>query len=201
MIQNLFPIQIWKSSFPGDIEAQKRLILPEIQEILDKTKFSNQNSMRNDGLCSYNVCRNLNEKIEMQEIYEFVYNEIKKYWEQLNYSKKGFEILENWVNKYPPNSYIDAHNHAPIALSASFYLQKPKNSGGISFEHPLSTLLKHQPFDFKQLETYGNWFHSTIDIEEGDLVIFPSFLTHKTEINYSMSDRYIIGFNIASKKL
>lgn len=199
MIKNIFPVPIWKSRFPGNIQEQKNKILPQINEILAETKDFNLPVMKNNGLCSYNVCNHLDERIDISDVYDFVYAQVDKFWKELGYSKKGFYIKESWINRYPPNAYIETHNHAPMALSASFYLQKPEKSGEILFENPISTLLKYQPYEFSEISNYVNWFHESISVEEGDLVIFPNYLDHKTEINKSGSDRFIIGFNIVGK--
>lgn len=196
MIENIFPIKIYKSRFHGNLQIIKNNIISQVEDILKLTEQNNQGYMRKDGLCSYNVCRNLRYQVDIEEIYAFVETELEKYWKELGYLDKGFKIIENWINRYPPGSYIEAHNHAPIALSASFYLQKPEGSGEIIFENPLSTLLKYQPYEFSNIDHYDKWFDRPVSIQEGDLVIFPSYLNHKTEINRSALDRYIIGFNI-----
>ena len=36
----------------------------------------------------------------------------------------------------------------------------------------------------------------SIDIDEGDLLLFPSYLPHKVGINQSGEDRMVISFNV-----
>jgi uncharacterized protein (TIGR02466 family) len=200
MIDHIFPTKIFKSKYTGDLKKLQESIIPALTPIFNRTKENNQGSMRYDGLCSYNVCRDLQEHVDLLDLTDFVNTEISKFWEELNFSKDGPNVFQIWANRYPPGSYIDAHNHSPITLTASFYLKKPDNSGEIVFENPLSTLLKHQPTrELNNLDSYHTMFDTTINVEEGELVIFPGWLTHKTQENKSNEDRIIIGFNVVAK--
>jgi ectoine hydroxylase-related dioxygenase (phytanoyl-CoA dioxygenase family) len=65
------------------------------------------------------------------------------------------------------------------------------------FENPLEALLKHQPIKALQdRNTYHTLFDHEVKVEAGDLVIFPGWLRHKTQVNSSNSDRIMIGANI-----
>jgi len=197
MINEIFPIKVYKSKYPGNLDVLKERLIPLLKPIFDSTKNNNQGSMRYGGLCSYNVCNDLWNHVEISEISEFVSQEAEKYWKSLDYVNCGISIFQTWANVYPPGAHIDAHNHSPVVLTGSFYLKKPKNSGEIVFENPLSTLLKHQPTKFLKVnEDYDSMFDRKVETEEGDLVLFPGWLTHKTEPNNSNDDRIIIGFNI-----
>ena len=67
---------------------------------------------------------------------------------------KKFKIDTYWALTYPLNSWIEPHNHFPHALSFTYYINAPQMSS---------------PFIIKDQK---HW------IKEGQLVIFPSFLTH-----------------------
>lgn len=196
MITDIFPLKIYKTKYTGDIEALKAALLPKFESVFNATVADNQGSMRGDGLCSYNVVRDLFTWPEIKPYLDFLNQEAAIYWKELGYYETGHKIFEMWANKYTTGSFIDVHNHAPIPITASFYLQKSKNSGNIAFENPLSTILKHQPVGFKNRSAYATLFDYEVDVEEGDLVMFPGWLNHKTLPNQDTSDRIIIGTNI-----
>ena len=79
-------------------------------------------------------------------------------------------------------------------MSAAYYVKAPKNCGKFTIENP-NSVNKHSypPSDKK---TKFNSKLEKLDIEEGDLFIFPAHLTHGVEENKSDEDRIVISFNI-----
>ena len=200
MIELIHPIKIYKTKFLGDITHLKSVVIPKLETVFKETKLNNQFSMRYDSLCSYNVIRNLHLWEELQPYVSFLNHHLEIYWKELRYNPQCRpNVIEMWANEYKYGSFIDAHNHSPIAITTSFYLKKSKsNSGNIVFEHPLETLLKHQPINFDD-DLYGTLFNKEIEVEEGDVVMFPGWLRHRTTTNLAHTDRIIIGANIMPK--
>lgn len=195
MIEDIFPIKIYKTRF---VLKNKDLLIDQLEEVFKQTEKNNQGSMRGAGLCSYNAARSLQKWSELKDLSEFLIDESKKYWNELKYDKtRSPSIYEMWANRYERDSFIDEHNHAPIPITVSYYLKKPKNSGNIVFVNPLEDLLKHQPFDLlKDRNMYHTLFNSEIAIEENDVIMFPGWLRHKTTPNASLDPRIIIGANL-----
>jgi uncharacterized protein (TIGR02466 family) len=195
MIENIFPLKIYKVSL-GDTSSLLSMIEVYLNAAYEKTTSNNQGSMRNDGLCSYNASRELHTNSAFSSIASIIETHASIYWKELGYNYNPY-IFEMWTNKYPPGSFIDVHNHAPIPLTVSFYLKKENNAGNLVFEHPLETLLKHQPIQaLKDRDAYHTLFDHEVQVTTGDLVIFPGWVRHKTQVNSSDSDRIIIGANI-----
>ena len=189
----LFPIKIHKAKYTGDIEAIKQIVLPVLPTAID----NNQSSMRGNGICSYNVLRDLNKLPGMEPLVSFINEQAQIYWTALNYNTNMRpEVYEMWANVYKQGSFIESHNHAPIHMTASFYLQMPEDGGNIAFDNPNATVLKHQPYDMDAIR-YGQFEHE-VSVATGDLVIFPGWLAHKTKPNNSTQDRIIIGSNVCN---
>lgn len=190
---DLFSIKIHTAKYTGDIEAIKQIVLPMLPTALD----NNQSSMRGNGICSYNVLRDLNKLSELKPLIEFINEQAQVYWTALNYdASMRPEVYEMWANIYKQGSFIESHTHAPIHMTASFYLQMPEDGGNIAFDNPNATLLKHQPYALDSIR-YGQ-FEEEVTVATGDLVIFPGWLAHKTKPNNSIQDRIIIGSNICN---
>jgi uncharacterized protein (TIGR02466 family) len=193
MINEIFPIKIYKHQ-TGDVDKLFDSIKPWLDESYEKTLTNNQGSIRNNGLCSYNASRDLHKNIVFKPVVDIINYHVNIFWKELNYNHIPF-IQEMWTNRYSSGSFIDVHNHAPIPLTVSLYLKK--ESGNIVFENPLETILKHQPY--KQLQdrnSYHTLFDYELEINAGDIVIFPGWLKHKTLPNDSNHDRIMIGANI-----
>jgi uncharacterized protein (TIGR02466 family) len=199
MIENLFPVKIYKTKYTSNFDELRNVILPKLESVFNATVSNNQGSMRG-GLCSYNVVRDLHLWPELYPYVNFLNAHLPVYWKELGYNSMiPPKIFEMWANKYTPHSFIDTHNHSPIPITISFYLQTNKDSGNIVFEHPNSTLLKHQPVHgLDDRNTYHTLFDHEIDIEEGDIIMFPGWLKHKTTPNVSKNDRIMIGANVVA---
>jgi uncharacterized protein (TIGR02466 family) len=195
---DIFPVKIYKTSYTGDIDSLRNSILPKLLDCYNKTTEFNQGSMRGDGLCSYNVMRDLHKWPELKLLVDFINEHAWQYWKDIGYNTNQRPgVYEMWSNIYKHNSFIEAHTHAPIHMTASFYLDMPSDGGNIAFEHPNTTLLKHQPYPLDDIR-YGTVFEHEVEIKTGDLVLFPGWLVHKTKPNNSMQDRIIIGSNICN---
>jgi len=198
MINSFFPVKIYKTEYTENLKALKKSLLPKLESVFEKTKLNNQDSMRGGGLCSYNAVRDIQHWPELKTFIDWIQPHIELYWKELGYDiNRKPVIFEMWANRYDQGAFIDLHNHSPITITASFNLSKESNdSGNIVFENPLETLLKHQPIDHSNIDNYGSWFQEEIDIKEGNLIMFPGWLKHKTTKNTSKKPRIILGCNI-----
>jgi uncharacterized protein (TIGR02466 family) len=197
MIHNLFATKIYKKKFTGDLTKFQEHIIPQLDKIFEESAHHNQASMRDGGICSFNVYDTIHKQLDMKEITDFVDSSAAEYWKELGLIKSKVMVNHAWANIYPPGSYIENHNHIPATVVASFYLKKPINSGNMVFENPMSAILRYQPYNgLHDKDDYVNAFDTTIEVDEGDLVMFPGYLMHKTEKNMSTENRVILGFNI-----
>lgn len=113
---------------------------------------------------------------------KFVELESTNYLKLLDHnSKSNLKIEAVWFSYYPDNTYFEYHRHTNVAAVAVFYLKKPSNSGNM--------WIKENENDIQEYEIIG---------EEGDLMIFPGFLPHKTTANLSKESRIAITFDLMS---
>jgi uncharacterized protein (TIGR02466 family) len=195
--REIFPTLIHVTQYPGDLKALQDTLLPKINLLFDTTKINNQTSMRGEGICSYNIKRDLHLDPTFKILVEFVNEHAQLYWKELGYNQAMRpEVYEMWTNIYKQDSFIEMHNHSPIHMTASFYLQHPESGGNIVFEHPNATLLKHQPYAFDQIRYTA--FEQEVSVSTGTLVIFPGYMNHRTQPNMSADHRIIIGSNICN---
>ena len=110
------------------------------------------------------------------------------------YVANKVKIIAMWSIINKKNSFNIKHNHPNSYLSAAYYVKVPKNSGNISFYDPKEQ--KNIRFPKTKKFTEISAVVSSMEPEEGDLLLFPSYLYHSVSENLSDNDRIIISFNI-----
>jgi uncharacterized protein (TIGR02466 family) len=131
---------------------------------------------------------------ETEELVENVNQSLKEYWKILNYhpALKPF-INEMWATISFKEGYVPSHFHGPSPINAIFYLDKTEYAGNLVFQNPLELVLGSQPINFPFDE-----FAHVENLTQGDLILFPGYIRHSTEVNYADGYRISIGMNIGS---
>ena len=96
----------------------------------------------------------------------------------------AFQITNVWGQKYNNGDYHQLHNHGALGYSAIFYAQLEDDHSPTSFFSPF--------LDFIE----GNVIEYVPDVSEGDIIFFPSCLTHQCRVVQSSTERVIFSFNI-----
>ena len=104
-------------------------------------------------------------------------------------------MSEIWAIINKKGTFNKSHNHPGSYLSAAYYVKAPKNCGNINFYDPNEIKKFNSPAieNLTELSTSG----FSIKPEEGNLLIFPSYLYHDVGKNLSDDDRIVISFNVS----
>ena len=116
------------------------------------------------------------------------------------YQKLVFEALNDYLNDFKSlnlrvtrmwyqqsllGQYHPPHNHGAIGLSCVWYLEfNSKVHTGTDFIAPFADFLT------------GDAIINTALVEEGDFIVFPSYLLHQQNTNVSKERRTIISMNL-----
>ena len=102
----------------------------------------------------------------------------------------GSVILETlWLNVYEKQNWQEKHIHPPFQWSGVYFVHfDPNEHNPTTFHHPSETLLATAGI------TTGTTF--TPQVQEGDMIIFPSWLEHSVLMNKSSKIRSTISFNL-----
>ena len=129
------------------------------------------------------------------EIQKYILNTFSKLgWKSEN---KKIQILSMWAIINKKEDFNVIHTHPNSHLSAAYYVKAPKNCGRFQVENP-NSLKKHIRPELVN-ENELNVMLAGIEVEEGDLIIFPGYLPHKVAKNESKEDRIVISFNVDIK--
>lgn len=103
--------------------------------------------------------------------------------------------LFNWININRKGHYNSRHTHVDsnIFLSGVYYIKVPEDSGRIRLYDPRGVL-----FQSMTDHVYFNDGHefNYINIEDGMIIYFPSWLEHDVEASDTNEDRISVAFNL-----
>jgi hypothetical protein len=203
MIQNLFPSQIWKSSL--NIEDNI------LNDILNQIKFdyeNNQSHLNQEWNCNIKSSFNNTTNIDYSKLFPYFIGEYLNFCGQLGLKKHTCSIDSIWYNYYTKGSNQEIHSHVfdTTIYSAVFFLKLNKN-------HPLLTFYNYTNFQsffdintkIKNLYDLNNIDHSivcphySLDVNQNDFVIFPSYVPHGVFVQENDEPRITISLNFNLK--
>jgi hypothetical protein len=111
-----------------------------------------------------------------------------------------------WYNAYSSNQTADIHDHLPDHFSVVHFLKfNPEVHNPIEFVNPYEQLVKHTKKMSPGLMDCINRFHQDHSlyverfmptIQEGDIIVFPSNVSHGVPLSLSDEVRVTVAFNI-----
>lgn len=100
----------------------------------------------------------------------------------------GQPEIDYWTNINEPNSKNSLHSHGTYHFVGCYYIQAT-GTGDLVFHNPANLLEEcnpNGPFVSRQAFTP----------KDGDLIVWPAWVPHEVEINFSSQQRINIAFNI-----
>ena len=161
----------------------------EIRKIIDK-----EGMYKNYGNSTSNNNYIFNGKLK--NIKQFCEEQLKIYVEQVISPKEelDFYITQSWLNVTKPGEYHHKHYHSNSLISGVFYISTIEDDK-ITFTDPnvkVRELIKFEPKEYNVWNA-TNWFFPSVTNE---LILFPSWLEHRVEVNEkATTDRISISFN------
>jgi len=121
---------------------------------------------------------------------------INKILDSWQIERRPWYIGNSWANKHLRGGVTKDHHHGNHVAAVAAYISLPAKSGFIEFKNPLeyhwsqSNLIDH---DGKSL-----WY--PVECSSNQVLIFPGWLRHRTQISESDEPRYIMSFNISQRE-
>jgi len=126
---------------------------------------------------------------------QYIINTFKNFgWKIEN---KNIRISEMWAIINKKEDFNVLHTHPNCYLSSAYYVKAEKNCGKFEIENP--NIAKRHLFPEIAVRNELNLEVASIEVNEGDLLLFPSYLPHKVGTNKSDEDRNVISFNVDIK--
>lgn len=180
MIHNLFPTPVAIYKLDREL-TEEELVFIKNQETRPNT--GNATSIDNT------ILRNNS----MTKLRDFIESNVSEYFKTV-YSPKhnvNLRITQSWVNYTKPGEYHHKHAHPNSFVSGVFYPQANRRTDKIYFYRDGFQQIKLPPSDWNIWNSDSWWF----EVGTGDLVLFPSSLTHMVETVKGEDTRISLSFN------
>lgn len=177
---NLFPTAVAFSKFDRDLTEEEFSFL------------RNQEQRPNTGNTT-SADRKILEHSLMKDVRATIQKAIDEYFQEVY--RPAFDvklqITQSWMNYSEPGQHHHKHAHPNSFLSGCFYPQADKNLDKLYFFNDPYHRIKIYTEDFNVYNSESWW----LPVGTGDIVIFPSSLTHMVEPVVSTDTRISLAFN------
>lgn len=185
-VDGLFSTPLWQFHYPAHEQIQADMLAEVNRMLLDPLSRSDRPRSNVGGWRSRDLPLR---DAPWCELFEFIVGAVSAV---INPDTK-FRV-QAWVNLHEADGYNVPHVHSRCIISGAYYLCVPKGSGGIILEDPRPQAVFHDLKSVCRLELEE--YRVTVPVEEGLLLLFPSWLSHATEPNRAEGSRVSIPINV-----
>jgi uncharacterized protein (TIGR02466 family) len=101
-------------------------------------------------------------------------------------------ITQSWLNYTKKNQYHHKHQHPNSLVSGVFYINADEKLDKIKFFKEDYQPIKLEIKEYNLFNSQSWWF----TVKTGDIVLFPSSLTHMVETKEGDNTRVSLAFNV-----
>ena len=180
MIHGLFPIPVGIYKLDRGLTEEETVFIKG-QET--RPNDGNVISVDNTILCNF----------QMTKLRDFIEYNVSEYFKTVHSPKYNvnLRITQSWVNYTEPGQYHHKHAHPNSFVSGVFYPQANRETDKIYFYRDGFQQIKFPPSDWNVWNSESWWF----EVGAGDLILFPSHLTHMVQTKEDDNTRISIAFN------
>ena len=105
-------------------------------------------------------------------------------------------ISKSWANLHPKGGHTKPHEHGPGSVVISCYVKQPTNGGNLLFE----SLLRERWIAYSREDKTSNIhdYWREVAVNTNDVLLFPGWVTHKTQATETDEDRIVFTINIGA---
>lgn len=186
MVLNPHSSYVFKLHF----EFDWNLLAPICHELISTTEKGH--SLITNGRSSHQNKKQPHKLREFKPYFDWLHTMVAEIAKNgMGYSKvyHEYRVSNSWVNVHENGGKTSAHNHSNSFLVAAAYLNMPENGGFFECKDPLEYVKGEYYYDDP------NWMWQPIPTITGDVLIFPSWLRHRTQENMSNEKRWVLTSN------
>ena len=186
IINGIFPTPIY-------ISKLDRELTPLELKFVDKSK---KDFYKNDGNITSNNNYILNEK-PFANIKKELDLRVQDYFDKVISPANSITpyITQSWLNYTETNQYHHKHAHPNSLVSGVFYINCNEEHDKIKFFNENYKPIKLETKDWNLWNSESWWF----PVKTGDVILFPSSLTHMVETKEGTNTRISLAFNVFIK--
>lgn len=190
---NIIPIYstpVWESLYPNFDSDKQNFI-----DCVENFRKTHEQGIVRFNVNGYQSPINLTTEAPMAPLFEFIAQMAQKATFDLQFVDCAIYISASWANfQDSRNQFMHEHLHQDT-FSGVFYLQIPEGSGKLNLINPGINPL----WQGSMLVDKKNKFNADrlkIEPKEGQILLWPSYLTHSVDPNECDDTRISIGFNV-----
>lgn len=130
---------------------------------------------------------------KLTKLRDFIETKVSEYFIEVYKPKHkvNLKITQSWTNYTEKGQYHHKHEHPNSFVSGVFYAQADKEKDKIYFYRNGYQQIKFPPSEWNVWNSESWWF----DVGTGNLILFPSSLTHMVETVQNEKTRISLSFN------
>ena len=185
-VNGIFPTPVYMSKLDRDL-TKKEL------SFIDKTKLD---FYKNEGNITSNDNYILNQKV-FSKLKEDLDLRVQDYFNKVLSTTDAITpfITQSWLNYTETNQYHHKHQHPNSLVSGVFYVNCHEELDKIKFFNDGYKTIKPEIKDWNLYNSESWWF----TVKTGDIILFPSSLTHMVENKEGTNTRISLAFNVFIK--
>ena len=185
----LFPIPVYITRYRNDYTNEMKFIHNaecEGTKLLEKNSGYNKKNTNRQSIDNFIL-----ENPELENIRKWIHLKINEYARNVMGSKSEMVITQSLLNKSGKGESHHEHAHPNSMFSGVWYPQINENLPPIEFR---TSTFRDVTL---QIETYNQFNSATfmLPMQMGELIMFPSNLSHSVQPNLSDEERISLSFN------
>ena len=181
-INGIFPTPIYISKLNRELTNKELLFIDKTKLDCDKNEgniTSNDNYILNNK-----AFKNLKEDLDLR---------VKDYFDKVISPTDAITpyITQSWLNYTETNQYHHKHSHPNSLVSGVFYINCDEKFDKIKFFNENYKTIKTEVKEWNLWNSLSWWF----PVKTGDIILFPSSLTHMVETKEGTNTRISLAFN------
>ena len=187
----IYSVPLWQSEYP-DFDEHKEIFFSAVKEYKEKNPTKEKPLSNIAGYQSPNTLHHVQ---ELRPLFEYICQMGFKACADMDFIDCDVALTSAWLNINDNRQCMNVeHVHGDV-FSGVFYLSAPQESGKLCVVNPgLNRLWQGLELVNQKNQFTGETIK--LEPEDGNIILFPSYLPHYVETNNHDEERISISFNL-----
>jgi len=190
----IYSTPLWETEYPN-FNEDKNLILDSIFEY----KKENLDFESNQVFSAYQSPNFLHSKENLADLFNYICSFGSKICEDLNFEANNIFVTSSWFTCLDSKRSLIPQTVSKETFSGVFFLKVPEKSGNFCIINPAMNSLWNGN-DLCQVKNQFTAEKIKLTPEEGNILIWPSYVPYYVESNDHDEETILLFFNILSVK-